>query len=144
MARKKVYRTQKGKMIDMEAMRTANEKAVASGNMKVNAKGDKLEGGKIVKTARERVTPYYQSKKQVSRTSLKPEIKRKDAQLNTPDETEIPDIVDEQPVVNIRERDDGSTYKEMMYADGSIATEELEAAPAKKKTKKKASKKKKT
>lgn len=140
MARKKVYRTQKGKMIDMEAMRAANEKAVAAGNMKVNAKGDEIKGGKVVKTAKERVTPHYQNKTQVARTSLKPAIKKKDAQINTPVE-EVPEVKEEPPVVKLREREDGSTYNEIMYPDGSIETEEVSPAPKKKK-KKKVSKKK--
>jgi hypothetical protein len=150
MARKKVYRTNKGKMIDMEAMRAANEQAVAAGNMKVNAKGDELgKGGKVVKTVKERVNPYYEAKKQVARTSIKPPIKKKDAAINTPPE-EIKEepvqefVVDDEPIsVNEKTREDGSVYKEMMFADGSIATEEVKAAPTKKKAKKKASKKKK-
>lgn len=140
MARKKIYRTNKGKMIDMEAMRAQNEAAVATGNMRVNAKGDEIKGGKVVRTVKERVAPHYAAKKQTARTSLKPEIKRQDAQLNTPVE-DAPEV-EEQPIEKVRTRDDGSTYKEIMYSDGSMEVEELEAAPAKKKAKKKASKKK--
>lgn len=141
MARKKIYRTNKGKMIDMEAMRAANEQATAAGNMRVNAKGDEIKGGKVVKTAKERVAPYYKAKKQTARTSIKPPIKKKDAQINTPVEEELPpEVVEEPPVVKLKTRDDGSTYNEIMYPDGSIETEEVKAAPKKKK--KKASKKK--
>ena len=173
MARKKIYKTNKGKMIDMEAMRTANEQTIASGNMGVNAKGDQVKGGNVVKTAKERVTPYYAAKKQVARTSIKPPIKKKDAQINTQPEPEpkaapskepidILDIISEEhvatdqaaveeildtpgakSVIKVRERDDGSTYKEIMFPDGSMEVEELKAAPTKKKAKKKASKKKK-
>ena len=150
--RKKVYKTQKGKMIDMEAMRAANERTVAAGNMKVNAKGDELgKGGKIVKPVRERIAPHYTAKTQTARTSIKPPIKKKDAQINTPVEEpkkeDLPTqeyVVDEEPVsVSEKTRADGSVYREMMFADGSIATEEVKAAPTKKKAKKKASKKKK-
>ena len=140
MARKKIYRTNKGKMIDMEAMRAQNEAAVATGNMRVNAKGDEIKGGKVVRTVKERVAPHYAAKKQTARTSLKPEIKRQDAQLNTPVK-DAPEV-EEQPIEKVRTRDDGSTYKEIMYSDCSMEVEELEAAPAKKKAKKKASKKK--
>jgi len=151
MTRKKVYRTNKGKMIDMEAMRTANEGSVAAGNMGVNAKGDKIEGGKVIIPVRERVKPHYETKKQVARTSIKPPIKKQDAQINTPPEEvqeapeaqDLLDIIQDEPVVRVREREDGSTYKEIMYSDGNMEIEELKAAPTKKKTKKKASKKKK-
>ena len=104
--RKKVYRTQKGKLIDMEAMRIANEGRVAAGNMNVNAKGDEVKGGKVVKPVRDRVRKHQKVKTQVARTSLKPEIKKRDAQINTPQEPEpkveeAPKqefIVDEEPI----------------------------------------------
>jgi len=148
MARKKVYRTQKGKLIDMEAMRIANEGSVAAGNMSVNAKGDEIKGGKVVKPVRERVRKHQQVKTQVARTSIKPPIKKKDAQINTPPQPE-PEVapkqefvVDDEPVsVSEKTRADGSVYKELMFADGSIATEEVKAAPKKKTTKKKSKKK---
>lgn len=155
--RKKVYRTQKGKLIDMEAMRAVNEKTVAAGNMSVNAKGDEIKGGKVVKPARERIRPHQQVKTQVARTSIKPPIKKRDAQINTPQEPAPPQaeeapkqefVVDETPVsINEKTRADGSKYRELMFADGSIALEEVEAAPVeeapkKKTTKKKVSKKK--
>jgi len=43
--------TYRGATVDMEAMRRENEKTVALGNMGVNAKGDKLRGGAVAKTA---------------------------------------------------------------------------------------------
>lgn len=52
---RRTYRTNKGAIIDMEAMRAKNEKTIAAGNMKVNAKGDVVKGGKVVKTAKARV-----------------------------------------------------------------------------------------
>jgi ribosomal protein L27 len=45
----RVYKTAKGKMIDMDKVKLANEQAIAVGNMKVNARGDKLgPGGQVV------------------------------------------------------------------------------------------------
>ena len=42
-------RTNQGQMIDMDALALKNEKEIALGNMKVNARGDKLgKGGKII------------------------------------------------------------------------------------------------
>jgi hypothetical protein len=44
-----VYRTAKGKMVDVGKLKLANESTVAVGNMKVNARGDLLgNGGKVV------------------------------------------------------------------------------------------------
>ena len=43
-------RTNRGNMIDMDALMLKNEEEIALGNMKVNARGDKLgPGGKIIK-----------------------------------------------------------------------------------------------
>lgn len=45
----KMYRTTRGKMIDIDQIKLANETAIAVGNMKINARGDKLgPGGTII------------------------------------------------------------------------------------------------
>ena len=47
-----VYRTMQGKAVDMHKLVMQNEMTVAVGNVKVNARGDKLgPGGKIIKAA---------------------------------------------------------------------------------------------
>jgi hypothetical protein len=43
----------RGVTIDMESLRRENENTAAMGNMKVNAKGDEIKGGKVVRTAAE-------------------------------------------------------------------------------------------
>ena len=51
---KMIYRTMQGKEIDMGKLINQNEMTVAVGNMRVNARGDKLgPGGKIVQTREE-------------------------------------------------------------------------------------------
>jgi hypothetical protein len=55
-----LHRTSKGKLVDMENLRLSNEKSIAVGNMKVNARGDELgQGGKIIKTRNERMSQQY-------------------------------------------------------------------------------------
>ena len=45
----KIYKTARGKTIDMDKVKLANETVNAVGNMKVNARGDKLgPGGQVV------------------------------------------------------------------------------------------------
>lgn len=45
----KIYKTARGKTIDMDKVKLSNERVTAVGNMKVNARGDKLgSGGQIV------------------------------------------------------------------------------------------------
>lgn len=50
MARHTTYR---GATIDMDSMRRENERVPAIGNMKVNARGDRIKNGQITKTADE-------------------------------------------------------------------------------------------
>lgn len=53
------YRSAMGKTVNMDLMMLANEKAIAVGNMNVNARGDELQGGKIVKTKAQVMQEYY-------------------------------------------------------------------------------------
>lgn len=54
------YRTAHGKMLDIEKLRLMNEKTIAVGNMKVNARGDQLgQGGKIIATRNQVMNQQY-------------------------------------------------------------------------------------
>lgn len=45
----RIYKSAKGKMIDIDKVKLANENTIAVGNMKINARGDKLgAGGQVV------------------------------------------------------------------------------------------------
>ena len=45
----RIYKSARGKAVDMDKVRLANEQTIAIGNMKVNARGDKLgAGGQVV------------------------------------------------------------------------------------------------
>lgn len=48
----RVYKSARGKMVDMDKVKIANEQAVAVGNMKVNARGDLLGSGSQVAQGR--------------------------------------------------------------------------------------------
>lgn len=63
--------TYRGSTIDMEALRRDNEKAVALGNMKVNARGDQLDRGKITKTAEQIARENHRVQSAVVNTGLK-------------------------------------------------------------------------
>jgi hypothetical protein len=57
---KRIYTTAQGKQIDIERLQIANEEAIAVGNMKVNARGDKLGfGGRVVETRNQTQDSYY-------------------------------------------------------------------------------------
>lgn len=55
----RIYTTAHGKSIDMDRLRTANEETIAVGNMKVNARGDKLGTGGSVSETRNQVQDSY-------------------------------------------------------------------------------------
>lgn len=59
---KNIYRSALGKSVDIDALRLANEEAVAVGNMRVNARGDELgAGGAVAKPRKEVMSDYYNS-----------------------------------------------------------------------------------
>lgn len=61
MPERKIYKTMQGKTIDFDSLRLNNELVPAVGNMKVNARGDKLGShGNIVKTRDEIVEERIQ------------------------------------------------------------------------------------
>ncbi len=71
--------TMRGRRIDLSAIIAQNEKAIAIGNAKMNARGDKIgPGGKIIKRQEEIVSDYYRSNpkavKQVSLRNIAPDV----------------------------------------------------------------------
>lgn len=63
--------TYRGATMDMDSLRRENEKAPAIGNMKVNAKGDQIKGGKVTKTSEEIARENHRIQSSVVRTGLK-------------------------------------------------------------------------
>lgn len=118
----KQYRTARGQLVDMESLAIANEKTIASGNMGVNAKGDKVKGGKVVQTAAERVAPYHKARKETVSGSVRPRVKAQES------------ATEEETRGTIKQREDGSQYEEIVAEDGSIETREVKTPPKKKKT----------
>ena len=56
----RMYKTAQGKRIDMAALAAQNETVRAVGNMKVNARGDTIDGfGKVITPATQRVNEMY-------------------------------------------------------------------------------------
>ena len=59
---KKIYRTMLGKEVDMDALATKNETAIAVSNIKINARGDELgPNGEIVRKREDAVGEYYEN-----------------------------------------------------------------------------------
>jgi hypothetical protein len=69
---KDVYKSARGKAVDMGALRLKNEKERAVGNMKVNARGDAVDDkNKSVHSKPQQVHQQYQKQVQSKTTSHK-------------------------------------------------------------------------
>jgi hypothetical protein len=59
---KNEYVSMRGKVVDLELLKKANELAPAIGNAKVNARGDELgPGGKIIRSREDIIKDYYKT-----------------------------------------------------------------------------------
>ena len=69
---KEIYKSSRGKPVDMGALRLKNEKERAVGNMKVNARGDAVnEQNQPVQSRPQQVHDQYQKQVQAKTTSHK-------------------------------------------------------------------------
>ena len=136
----KQVKTQKGKVLNMQALVDANQDTIAVSNVSMNARGDILGPGGTVVVPRNKVTSAYyaQNPHAVKEVSIKQD----------PDNPEAkPPVVDQNPAKNVqetaktgapvapesevisrteRQREDGTRYVEIEYGDGSVETEELQ------------------
>ena len=139
---KRTYRSARGKPIDMEGMRVANEKTIAAGNMKVNAKGDVVKGGKVVQTAKERVKPSYTTVTQTADTSLRKPLSKSDSDEVSPKPKKVARPIEAEMTTDTHKtREDGSQYREVINPDGDIEVKEIDPPKTTNKVSKKVSKK---
>ena len=69
---KDIYKSSRGKAVDMGALRLKNEKERAVGNMKVNARGDAVDDkNQSVQSKPQQVHKQYQQQVQAKTTSHK-------------------------------------------------------------------------
>ena len=67
-----LYKSARGKTVDMGALRLKNEKERAVGNMKVNARGDAVDDkNQPVQSKPQQVHDQYQKQIQATNTTLK-------------------------------------------------------------------------
>jgi hypothetical protein len=81
-----VYRTALGKQIDMSALAAKNEKTRAVGNMKINARGDTIDGhGRVIEPVTSKVAKQYEKtvgNKSALPTNKKPPVKKPEINLD--------------------------------------------------------------
>lgn len=84
----KQHRSAQGKVIDMTALMTKNERVRAVGNMKVNARGDTIDDyGKVITPVTQKVGAAYQAtvgnkSAQVKKTNKQPEKTKEEYELD--------------------------------------------------------------
>lgn len=116
------YRTSNGIPIDLDTIRTTNEKTVSVGNMRVNARGDLLgPGGKIVKTAQQRA--QEESKRKATQVNKSVSLKGEEPNKGM--------INDQETVVETEKKEKKQkatkkekTTREVELEDGSIIIED--------------------
>lgn len=92
----KNYRTAQGKQLDMAALAARNEKVRAVGNMKVNARGDTIDGtGKVLVPVTQKVGQTYQKtvghrSSQIKKPNVtKPELTKDELDLVSSEQDDI-------------------------------------------------------
>jgi hypothetical protein len=122
-------RTARGRLIDMGALAKANEqqRAVSPGNIKMNARGDRLDpSGNVIQTVQAKARLQHKTSSAPEKRKLsevpgappKVKVKKKSSKRATSD----PIIVREEE----KTREDGSRYIEIEYEDGSMNVKELD------------------
>lgn len=109
-----IYRSHKGKLVDVDKIRKKAEDTIAVGNMGVNARGDTIKGGKVVETAGSKSRKHHNSTKTtVEISSLKPDVVEED-------------LTDTKNVSKKEEKKSSkkSTKKEVELENGDIIIEE--------------------
>jgi hypothetical protein len=70
----KVYKTMRGKVVDMDLLQQRNELTPAVGNARVNARGDELgPGGKIIRKKEQLLKDYYKASAPQETAKAEPE-----------------------------------------------------------------------
>ena len=131
-------RTNKGIVIDMEALLAQNSDEPAMGNMKVNAKGDVLgKNGEIIQTAEDRARAYYTEnpKSSTAKSTLKgaqpdqpaqtdsemePEVKTAEAQKTEANQSVIDQVDPASVPAKADESKEPVGYKEVELPNGDI------------------------
>ena len=130
--------TAKGKVLNMAALASANEKEIAVGNMDVNARGDVLKPGRrgeiVIQNEKVQQAYYEASNPASEEVSIKQEpapVKQAEKKQSKVKKTynkvtkrtgiDEPGIVDRRTI----EKPDGTMVEEIEFSDGSIKEEEV-------------------
>lgn len=115
-------RTNKGQFVDMDALSVKNENEIAVGNMKVNARGDKIgRNGEVVQKREDATREYYQNNPKAVVKS----VSIKDAVDKTPVKDHS-DIAKESSQTSKPSTSKTKKVKEVELPNGDIEIQEVE------------------
>ena len=112
-------RTNRGQSIDMDQLALQNETEIALGNMKINARGDKLgPGGKIIQKREDATREYYKNNPKAVVKS----VSIKDAVDNKPVQDQSSEFVQKQSTAKAKSK----KVKEVEMPNGDIELQEID------------------
>lgn len=129
----KTYRTAMGKIVDIDALRLANESVIAVGNMRTNARGDELgAGGQVVKTRAQIMSEYHKiNTPTIDHSPLEVEElqPRTAGKLKTPMVSDEPLIVEPTPAPVTSYTKPRGSFAEAIASETEVKQELLDPVP---------------
>jgi hypothetical protein len=119
-------RTATGKTIDMAALSKANDEVRAVSNVSINARGDRIDrSGNVVATVQSVARKQHENAQPAQKRKLSQATLSTGQQADPlPASNEAADSTTKVKSRNTKVRDDGTTYVEVEYEDGSMSVEE--------------------
>lgn len=126
----KRVKTAKGQILDMAALASKYEKTRAVSNVDVNARGDIIDNRNQVKVPREKISKEFYKNNVPGADTKEVSIKAEEK----PEPVKAEPVVKEEPKKEskptetnrtTRTREDGTSYYEVEFSDGSMETIEI-------------------
>jgi len=126
----KRVKTAKGQILDMAALASKYEKTRAVSNVDVNARGDIIDNRNQVKVPREKISKEFYKNNVPGADTKEVSIKTEE----NPEPVKTEPVVKEEPKKEskptetnrtTRTREDGTSYYEVEFSDGSMETIEI-------------------
>tara|TARA_B100000941_G_scaffold288610_1_gene265857 strand:- start:2338 stop:2736 length:399 start_codon:yes stop_codon:yes gene_type:complete len=127
----KRVKTAKGQILDMAALASKYEKTRAVSNVDVNARGDIIDNRNQVKVPREKISKEFYKNNvpgaDTKEVSIKTEEKKvkEEVKVEQPKAEPKKESKPTETKRTTRTREDGTSYHEVEYSDGSMETIEI-------------------
>jgi len=125
----KQVKTARGRVIDMAALAKTNEtnRAVSPGNVNMNARGDRIDkSGNVLQTVKAKARAQHDTTTAPEKRRLSDAPGTRDTTPKPKDKVVEPDIIPQVVRQEEKTRDDGTSYTEIEFDDGSMQTKEMD------------------